>query len=113
EYLGDCISWVAIGARTSESQIHRQLASGLECPVGFKNGTDGSVEIAIQASESAAHPHSHLGIDQHGRATVLRSRGNPSTHVVLRGGKDGPNHDRESVTKVGETLRKQGKRASV
>lgn len=113
EYLGDCITWVAIGARTSESQIHRQLASGLACPVGFKNGTDGSVEIAIQASESAAHPHSHLGIDQHGRAAVLRSRGNPSTHVVLRGGKDGPNHDRESVAKVGETLRKQGKRTSV
>ncbi len=81
--------------------------------MGFKNGTDGSVEIAIQASESAAHSHSHFGINQQGRAAVLRSKGNPSTHVVLRGGKEGPNYDHESVTKVGEALRKQGKRAAV
>jgi 3-deoxy-7-phosphoheptulonate synthase len=113
EYLADCVSWVAIGARTSESQIHRQLASRLECPVGFKNGTDGSVEIAAQAMQSAAAPHTHLGIDHHGRVAMKRSPGNSATHVVLRGGATGPNYDRVSVAAVVASLRAQNQNARV
>lgn len=113
EYLEDCVSWVAIGARTSESQIHRQLASRLECPVGFKNGTDGSVIVAAQAMEAAATPHTHLGIDDHGRVCMRRSAGNPATHVVLRGGTSGPNYDCASVTKVVESLRAKNQNARV
>lgn len=108
EYLEDCLSWVAIGARTSESQIHRQLASRLACPVGFKNGTDGSVEVASQAMQTAAAPHTHLGIDDHGRVAVRNSPGNRATHVVLRGGSRGPNFDRASVKAATTALRSQG-----
>lgn len=113
EYLDDCLTWVAVGARTSESQIHRQMASGLPCPVGFKNGTDGSVSTALQAIESATHAHSHLGIDCSGRVAVRRTGGNRGAHVVLRGGKDGPNFDRESVSAVGHALRQAGRSATV
>jgi len=84
-YLADLVSWAAIGARTTESQIHRQLASSLPMPVGFKNGTDGGVDIALNALRSAREPHAFLGIDEEGRAGIVRSRGNPDTHVVLRG----------------------------
>jgi 3-deoxy-7-phosphoheptulonate synthase len=113
DYLEDCLSWVAIGARTSESQIHRQVASRLPCPVGFKNGTDGSVTVAAQASESAASPHTHLGIDENGRVAVKRSLGNRATHLVLRGGKSGPNFDAPSVAAAARALEELGQRGAV
>lgn len=96
QYLSDLITWTAIGARTTESQTHRELASGLSTPVGFKNGTDGSLQVAINAMRSAACPHSFLGIDQEGRTSVVRTRGNRYGHVVLRGGNQ-PNYDSVSI----------------
>jgi 3-deoxy-7-phosphoheptulonate synthase len=93
QYLQDCISWSAIGARTTESQTHREMASGLSCAVGFKNGTDGGLEVAINAIGSALHSHRFLGMDYNGLAAVIHTRGNPHAHVVLRGGSDGPNFD--------------------
>lgn len=101
-YLEDCLSWAAIGARTAESQIHRQLVSGMTCPVGFKNGTDGSVSIALAAMESSRAAHSHLGIDAKGRVALVRTPGNPNTHVVLRGGKSGPNYHSHHITRIAE-----------
>lgn len=112
-YFQDCLSWVAIGARTSESQIHRQLASGLPCPVGFKNGTDGSLSVAVQAMQSAANPHTHLGIDSAGRAALIKSPGNAHTHLVLRGGTTGPNYDERSIELAGESLERAGMRPGV
>lgn len=112
-YLEDCLSWVAIGARTAESQIHRQLASGLGCAVGFKNGTDGSVTVATQAMEAAAEPHAHLGIDDFGRIAMKSTEGNRVTHVVLRGGHSGPNYHRAQVSKVAASLVSAGQRAAV
>lgn len=112
-YFEDCLSWVAIGARTAESQVHRQMASGLSCAVGFKNGTDGSVTVATQAIESAAESHAHLGIDADGRVSMKRTPGNSATHVVLRGGHTGPNYGRAEVARVGADLRASGRRASV
>jgi len=112
-YLADCMSWVAIGARTSESQIHRQMASGLDCPVGFKNGTDGSVKVAVQAIESARSSHTHLGIDAEGRVASLRSEGNAGAHVVLRGGATGPNFDEKSVNEAAGQLESNSLRGSV
>lgn len=96
QYLGDLISWTAIGARTTESQTHREMASGLSTAVGFKNGTDGSLDVAINALRSASSPHSFLGITQEGRSAVIRTRGNRYGHVVLRGGKQ-PNYDSVSI----------------
>jgi 3-deoxy-7-phosphoheptulonate synthase len=113
DYFEDCLSWVAIGARTAESQIHRQLASGLECAVGFKNGTDGGVRVATQAMEAAAQPHAHLGIDAQGRIAMKHTTGNRATHVVLRGGDSGPNYGRDAVSRVADDLRKSGKRAAI
>ena len=107
-YLNDLIGWAAIGARTTESQTHREMASGLPVPVGFKNGTDGSVATAINAIRSAERPHAYLGIDSHGRAAVVRTDGNPHAHLVLRGGSDGPNYDAASVAKAEMALRKDG-----
>lgn len=107
-YLDDCLSWIAIGARTAESQIHRQLASGLDCPVGFKNSTDGSVDIAIHAIAAARIAHCHLGVDESGRVAVVKTPGNRTCHVVLRGGKHGANYDREQVAEVAEQLEKSG-----
>ncbi|MDH3685647.1 MAG: 3-deoxy-7-phosphoheptulonate synthase [Myxococcales bacterium] len=92
QYLADLLSWAAIGARTTESQTHRELASGLSMPVGFKNGTDGSLATAANALVSAGSAHSFLGIDTHGATAVVRTRGNPDRHLVLRGGHSGPNH---------------------
>jgi 3-deoxy-7-phosphoheptulonate synthase len=92
QYLDDLISWNAIGARTTESQTHREMASGLSTPVGFKNGTDGNIQVAINAMKSAALPHHFLGMDQDGQVSVMRTRGNPHSHIVLRGG-DRPNYD--------------------
>jgi 3-deoxy-7-phosphoheptulonate synthase len=106
-YFDDLLGWAAIGARTSESQIHRELASGLDVPVGFKNGTDGSLGIACDAMRSAAHPHRHFGIDDLGHPALLQTYGNPDTHLVLRGGHDGPNYDRRSVALACEALRRQ------
>nr|WP_281281241.1 3-deoxy-7-phosphoheptulonate synthase [Pontiella sulfatireligans] len=97
QYTADLVSWSAIGARTTESQTHREMSSGLSMPVGFKNATDGNIEIAINAIESASNPHSFLGIDQNGHTAVVKTTGNPNTHLVLRGGKQ-PNFKYPEVT---------------
>ena len=97
QYLSDLIAWYAIGARTTESQTHREMASGLSAPVGFKNGTDGGLEVAVNAIRSAARPHSFLGINQHGRPVIVRTTGNRYGHLVLRGGGGRPNYDTVSV----------------
>ncbi|SDH71735.1 3-deoxy-7-phosphoheptulonate synthase [Pseudomonas panipatensis] len=107
-YFDDLLGWAAIGARTSESQVHREMVSGLALPVGFKNGTDGSLGIACDAMRSAAHPHQHFGIDAQGRPALVQTLGNPDTHLVLRGGHDGPNYDVASVRAAREGLEKQG-----
>ena len=99
-YFDDLLGWVAIGARTTESQIHREMASGLGMPVGFKNGTDGGVAIACDAMRSAAHSHRHFGVDAEGHPAIIQTPGNPDTHLVLRGGHSGPNFDRNSVAKA-------------
>ncbi|MBK1727318.1 3-deoxy-7-phosphoheptulonate synthase [Halorhodospira neutriphila] len=112
QYYGDLISWTAIGARTTESQTHRELASGLSTPVGFKNATDGSQDVAINALQSAAAPHSFLGIDQDGRTTIVRTRGNRYGHIVLRGGAQ-PNYDSVSIRLCEQALEQAGLPARV
>ena len=112
-YFDDLLGWAAIGARTSESQIHREMVSGLDLPVGFKNGTDGSVGIACDAMRSAAHPHRHFGMDGLGHPALLETCGNPDTHLVLRGGHGAPNHDAASVTAARAALAKQGMAARI
>lgn len=107
-YFDDLLSWVAIGARTTESQIHREMASGLPMPVGFKNGTDGGVGIASDAMRSAAHPHRHFGVDAQGHPAIIQTAGNPDTHLVLRGGHRGPNYDARSIALARAGLEKQG-----
>ncbi len=107
-YFDDLLGWAAIGARTSESQIHRELVSGLDLPVGFKNGTDGGLGIACDAMRSAEHPHQHFGIDELGHPALLQTRGNPDTHLVLRGGHGAPNYDAASVAEARRALEKQG-----
>ncbi|MET1077002.1 MAG: 3-deoxy-7-phosphoheptulonate synthase [Pseudomonas sp.] len=107
-YLDDLLSWVAIGARTSESQVHRELVSGLDLAVGFKNGTDGSLAVATDAMRSAAHPHQHFGVDAQGRPARVQTLGNPDTHLVLRGGHPGPNYQREAVDSACAALRQLG-----
>ncbi len=97
QYTADLISWAAIGARTTESQTHREMASGLSMPVGFKNGTDGNIQVAINAISSASIAHSFLGIDQDGRTSVITTEGNPNTHLVLRGGENSPNFEDPEV----------------
>jgi 3-deoxy-7-phosphoheptulonate synthase len=97
QYQSDLVSWAAIGARTVESQVHRQLASGLSMPVGFKNGTDGGIQSATNALEAAVAPHAFFGVDGHGQTSVVRTSGNPDVHVVLRGGSNGPNYTVEHV----------------
>jgi len=96
QYLSDLISWTAIGARTTESQTHREMASGLSTPVGFKNSTDGSLKVAVNAMQSVSKPHSFLGINQYGQCAVIRTRGNPYSHIVLRGGAQ-PNYDSVAI----------------
>ncbi len=108
QYIADLVSWAAIGARTTESQTHRQMASGLSMPVGFKNGTDGGLQIAIDAMQSAMRPHSFLGIDQDGYTCIVRTTGNPDGHVVLRGGRLNTNFDAESIRIAAESLKKAG-----
>lgn len=92
QFIADCITWGAIGARTTESQLHRELASGSAFPIGFKNGTDGSVSVAIDAMQSASHPHNFMGINSQGMASIVRTAGNRDCHVILRGGSGGPNY---------------------
>lgn len=104
QYTADLISWAAIGARTTESQTHREMASGLSMPVGFKNTTDGNFQIAIDAIASARHPHSFLGITQEGITAIVRTAGNPDTHVVLRGGSRSPNYDAASIAECERML---------
>ena len=106
QYYGDLISWTAIGARTAESQTHREMASGLSTPVGFKNATDGDLDVAINAILSASHPHSFLGINSQGHSAILRTRGNPYGHVVLRGGGGRPNYDTVSISLAEQALSK-------
>ena len=96
QYIADLVSWGAIGARTTESQGHRELSSGLSCPVGFKNATSGSLRIALDAMHAAAHPHHFLSVTKEGRSAIFATAGNPDTHVILRGGAR-PNYDTESV----------------
>jgi len=107
-YLEDLLSWAAIGARTTESQIHREMVSGLSLPVGFKNGTDGGIAVARDAIKAAGHPHAHLGVDAEGHPALLETAGNPDTHLVLRGGHSGPNYHADQVRAAGETLREAG-----
>ena len=106
QYLGDLIAWAAIGARTSESQTHREMSSGLSAPVGFKNGTDGSLDAAVNAIISASSPHSFLGINMQGRSSVVRTAGNRYGHLVLRGGGGRPNYDTVSVALAETALAK-------
>jgi 3-deoxy-7-phosphoheptulonate synthase len=103
QYVADLISWGAIGARTTESQGHRELASGLSCPVGFKNGTDGTMRIAVDAMRAAERPHVFLSLTKEGRSAIFNTTGNPDTHVILRGGKR-PNYDTESVAEAVEEM---------
>ena len=105
QYIADLISWSAIGARTTESQTHRQMASGLSMPLGFKNGTDGSLNVAINAIKAASQPQTFLGIDNEGRANALTTNGNPHCHVVLRGGTSGSNYGASDVAQVREQLK--------
>ena len=108
QYIADLVSWSAIGARTTESQTHRQMASGLSMPLGFKNGTDGNLTVAINAIKAASQAQTFLGIDNQGQANALTTNGNPHCHIVLRGGSDGPNYSESHVTQASEMLRKAG-----
>src|SRR5213594_1641928 len=104
QFTSDLVAWGAIGARTTESQVHRELASGLSMPVGFKNGTDGGVQIAIDAVRAARHPHQFLGVTEQGLCAIVATRGNPDCHVILRGGASGSNYDAVSVQKTAAAL---------
>ena len=108
QYIADLISWGAIGARTAESQTHRQLASGLSMPIGFKNGTGGSIQLAVDGMIAASAQHAFLGIDDAGAAAVVQTSGNDSCHIVLRGGSDGPNYDAEHVAVAQKALQNSG-----
>src|SRR5690348_15964173 len=108
QYIADCVAWGAIGARTSESQTHRQLASGLSMPIGFKNRTDGNIQIAVDAVRAAAAPHAFAGIDDNGTPAILHTSGNPDGHVILRGGRGAPNSDPEGVERALGLLRAAG-----
>lgn len=105
QYIDDLVTWAAIGARTTESQTHRQMASGLSMPVGYKNGTDGSLQAALDALNSARRPHSFLGIDENGRTAIIDTRGNPWGHLILRGGRSGPNYDPATIAAAVDALR--------
>jgi 3-deoxy-7-phosphoheptulonate synthase len=108
QYISDVVAWGAIGARTTESQIHRQLASGLSMPVGFKNGTDGNVKVAVDAVRAAESPHAFAGVDVAGAPAILHTEGNPDCHILLRGGRGAPNYDDRTVTDALEQLRAAG-----
>jgi len=104
QYFGDLVCWGAIGARTTESQIHRQLASGLSCPIGFKNSTDGSVQVAVDAVKSAHHPHIFLSVTKQGRSAIFSTSGNDDCHIILRGGGGRPNFDATSIHRAARLL---------
>ncbi|KAF0683780.1 Aste57867_24164 [Aphanomyces stellatus] len=106
QFFCDLVSWGAIGARTTECQLHRELTSGLSMPIGFKNGTGGSLQLAVDAVVSAAHPHSFLGVSSHGLSAIVTTNGNDMCHVILRGGSTGPNYEKEHVDKASELLKK-------
>jgi 3-deoxy-7-phosphoheptulonate synthase len=110
QYVSGLVSWGAIGARTTESQVHRELASGLSMPIGFKNGTDGTIKIAVDAVMSSARPHHFLGVTEQGLAGVVSTKGNPECHVILRGGASGPNYDAASIQSTVAALQKAGLR---
>ncbi|WP_438766225.1 3-deoxy-7-phosphoheptulonate synthase [Kushneria sp. TE3] len=107
-YMDDLISWAAVGARTTESQIHREMVSALPMPTGFKNGTDGGIQVAIDAMGASRHGHRYPGFDDNGCPALLHSSGNPNTHLVLRGGHQGPNHDAQSVQRAIDALGRAG-----
>ncbi len=113
QYLADLVSWTAIGARTTESQTHREMASGLSMPVGYKNGTDGGLSVAINALLAASRPHSFLGIDGGGRVSIVRTTGNPDGHVVMRGGSSGPNFSGAHLAAAAKSLEQAGARPRV
>lgn len=108
QYIADLVAWGAIGARTTESQVHRELASGLSTPVGFKNGTDGSIDIAVDAIKAAGSPHVFLSVTKHGLSAIVETNGNPYTHVILRGANSGPNYEAKFVKSTAEKLVKAG-----
>ena len=112
QYIGDLIAWGAIGARTTESQVHRELASGSSAPIGFKNGTDGNVRIACDAIQAASHPHHFLGVHKSGQIAMIRTRGNPDCHIILRGGA-APNYDAASVAAACAALEQAGLRGAL
>ncbi len=112
QYVADLISWGAIGARTTESQVHRELSSGLSCPVGFKNGTNGNLDIAVDGLRAAARPHHFLSLTKSGQSAIFSTTGNPDCHVILRGGKS-PNYDRQSVNEACDKLAAAGLRPQV
>jgi 3-deoxy-7-phosphoheptulonate synthase len=107
QYIADLVSWGAIGARTTESQVHRELASGLSCPVGFKNGTDGNVKIAVDAIKAASQPHHFLSVTKGGHSAIVSTAGNEDCHIILRGGKT-PNYDADSVNAASSDIGKAG-----
>jgi 3-deoxy-7-phosphoheptulonate synthase len=113
QYIADLISWSAIGARTTESQTHRQMASGLSMPLGFKNGTLGNLEPAINAIKAASQPQTFLGVGMDGRASAVTTTGNPDCHIILRGGESGPNYDERSVAETREMLLKHGLKPAI
>ncbi|MCW7541607.1 3-deoxy-7-phosphoheptulonate synthase [Aquabacterium sp. A7-Y] len=113
QYIADLVSWGAIGARTTESQSHRQLASGLSCPVGFKNGTDGGVQVAVDALQAARASHAFMGMTKMGQAAIFETRGNDDCHVILRGGSKGPNYDEASIDAACAALAKAGLRETL
>lgn len=108
QYVADLMSWGAIGARTTESQVHRELASGISCPVGFKNGTKGSIQIAVDAIGSANNPHHFLSVTKNGHSAIVATKGNKDCHLILRGGSDGPNYSAEHVSAAAEKLAAAG-----
>ena len=113
QYLQDLICWSAIGARTTESQTHREMASGLSSAVGFKNGTDGGLEVAINALKSVKHPHRFLGINSDGVVSIFETRGNSHGHIVLRGGSNGPNYDTANIAHCETALNRAGLSPSI
>jgi len=108
QYTADCVAWGAIGARTTESQCHRELASGLSCPVGFKNGTNGNLKIAVDAIGAASHPHHFLSVTKEGRTAIVNSTGNKFTHIILRGGNQQPNYEAPYVEESASMLERAG-----
>jgi len=108
QFIADCVSWGAIGARTTESQVHRELASGLSAPIGFKNATNGSIAVAIDAMRAAKEGHVFLSVTKQGLTAIVETNGNPATHVILRGSNDGPNYEKKYITDCASKLNKAG-----